>query len=256
MNELFEQAFSLKGQVALITGGASGLGFAMAKCMDAAGAKVVLIGHSSEDKLKEAVAELSQGSSYLYDVTDTTHTKQFIDMVIKEQGSIDILVNNAGVHCKKPVLEIQQSDIQNVLNVHLLGALALSQAVLPEMRERKKGNILFISSMSAFVGLTNVCAYSAAKSALLGLTRSLAAEVSADHVRVNAIAPGFIDTPMFHQATDKDPARKEKILSHTPMRTFGDSMDIGWGAVYLCSPAASFVTGTCLMVDGGFATGF
>ena len=98
--------------------------------------------------------------------------------------------------------------------------------------------------------MTQVAAYSAAKTAVLGMTRSYAGEVSQYGVRVNAIAPGFIDTPMFRRATDADPARQKKILGHTPMERYGESLDVGWAAVYPASPAAKFVTGVCLPVDG------
>ena len=140
--------------------------------------------------------------------------------------------------------------------MHLLGAYVLTQAVLPQMLARKTGNILFISSMSAYLGMTQVTAYSAAKSAVLGLVKTISGEVAAHGVRVNAIAPGFIDTPMFRQATSADLPRQQKILGHTPMERYGDPMDVGWAAVYLSSPAASFITGVCLPVDGGCSIGF
>lgn len=251
-----DTAFSLKGKNVLITGGGSGLGLAMAQCMDSCGAKVIIVGHSSEEKLKDAVALLKHGCSYLFDISKLDEVPSFIKKVEAEQGPIDVLVNNAGVHCKKPFEEITSADLQKVLDVHVFASMALTQAVVPGMRERKSGSIIFISSMSAFVGLTKVAAYGTAKTAILGLMRSIASEVSVDHVRVNAIAPGFIDTPMFHQATDKDPARREKILGHTPMGSFGEPEDVGWAAVYLASEASRFVTGTCMMVDGGFTIGF
>jgi gluconate 5-dehydrogenase len=110
--------------------------------------------------------------------------------------------------------------------------------------------------MTSFIGMPQVIAYAAAKSAYLGMVRTLAAEVSRDGVRVNAIAPGWIDTPMLHRALDNDPQRREKILSRTPMASFGTPDDIGWAAVYLCSPAARFITGAVLPVDGGASSGF
>jgi NAD(P)-dependent dehydrogenase (short-subunit alcohol dehydrogenase family) len=256
MKYSFEKVFSLEGRNVLITGGGSGLGLAMAQCMDEAGANVIIVGHSSEEKLQQATTTMHNASYYLFDITETDETPAFIERVTKEKGSIDVLVNNAGVHCKKPVEQITRQDLQNVLDVHVFASLALSQAVLPSMRERKSGNIIFISSMSAFAGLTSVAAYGTAKTGVLGLMRSMASEVAVDNVRVNAIAPGFIDTPMFRLVTDKDPARKAKILGHTPMQSFGTPEDIGWSAVYLASDASRFVTGTCLMVDGGFTIGF
>jgi len=256
MDYTVETAFSLQGKTILVTGGGSGLGLAMAQAMDSAGGRVVIVGHSSEQKLQEAVATMKHACCYLFDITGTAGIPAFIRKVEEEQGPIDVLVNNAGIHCKKPVELITREDLQKVLDVHVFASLALSQAVLPGMPSRQSGSIIFISSMSAFVGLTNVAAYGTAKTAILGLVRSMASEVSKDGVRVNAIAPGFIDTPMFHQVVDKDPARQQKILGHTPMGAYGKPEDIGWGAVYLASNASRFVTGTCLMVDGGFPIGF
>lgn len=256
MNHFMQEAFSLSGQVALITGGGSGLGFAMAKCLTAAGARVIITGRR-EDVLQEACKELGDTAHYIpFDVTDTANVNAFIAQLTADYGAVDILINNAGRHCKKPVENITTGDFQSVLDVHLLGAFALTQAVLPSMRAKKHGTVLFISSMSAFLGLTQVAAYSAAKSAVLGLVKAISGEVSCDGVCVNAIVPGFMDTPMFHQATDKDPARQQKILGHTPMNCYGDAMDIGWAAVYLCSPAAKFITGTSLIIDGGCVIGF
>jgi gluconate 5-dehydrogenase len=252
----FSQAFSLKNKVALVTGGGSGLGLSIATCMAEAGAKVIITGHSNEDKLKDAIKQIPGGSYYLHDVSDSENSKLFVEKVVKDFGGIDILVNNAGVHCKKKVEDITQKDLQDVFSVHLFGALSLTQAVLPYMKEKKEGNIIFISSMSAFCGLNNTVAYSAAKSSLLGVVRTMSSELSCQGIRINAIAPGFIDTPMFHKATDNDPARQAKILGHTPMASYGHPDDIGWGAVYLSSSAASFVTGTCLVIDGGFSIGF
>ena len=166
------------------------------------------------------------------------------------------MVNNAGIHCKKPIQEVQYEDLLKVMDTHFFGSYALTQAFLPNMRERKYGSILFISSMSAFIGLTNVSAYAAAKGAVTSLVRALAGEISDQGIRVNGIVPGFIDTPMFRQGTEKDIPRKEKILGHTPMKCFGTPEDIGWASVYLASKAAGFITGSMLMVDGGCATGF
>ena len=256
MNKEMEQAFGLDGQVALITGGGSGLGFAMAKSLAAAGAKVIIAGRR-EGVLQKACEDIGSGVVWMvYDVSETGKAESFVGRIIEEYGRLDILINNAGVHCKKPMETVSVGELQNVLNVHLIGAFALTQAALPHMREQKGGSIIFISSMSAFIGLTDVTAYSAAKSAVLGLVKSISGETAMDGIRVNAIVPGFIDTPMFRQATDKDPARQQKILGHTPMARYGAPEDIGWAAVYLAADASRFVTGTALLVDGGCAVGF
>lgn len=256
MNEYFNKAFDLTGRVAVVTGGGSGLGFATAKCLESAGATVVITGRR-EDVLAKACEEIGGNIHYyVYDVTDTDHAKDFIDNVVADHGGCDILINNAGRHCKKTVPDITIQDFRDVMDVHLYGSFALSQAALPYMKEKKRGSIIFISSMSALLGMDRVCVYGSAKSALLGLTRCMAGDISADGIRVNAIIPGFIDTPMFHQAVDADLPRQQKILGHTPMKAYGKPEDIGWAAVYLCSDAASFVNGTALTVDGGCAIGF
>lgn len=256
MKESFHNVFSLEGQTAIITGGATGLGFAIAECVSSAGAKVIIVGRKPENELKEACSKIENAVYYQFDVTDIKNSQDLVNKIIEEQGKIDILVNNAGVHCKKPVEEMTMEDFSRVLNVHLFGAYSLTKAVIPHMRQRKTGNVIFLSSMAALFGLTNVSAYSAAKSSVLGLARSIASEVSCDNVRINAIAPGFIDSPMFRKATDGDIPRQQKILGRTPMKKYGEARDIGWGVVYLCSSAASFVTGTCLVIDGGCSIGF
>lgn len=240
----------------MITGGGTGLGYAIAACMAAAGAQVVIAGRR-EEILKEACGKIGNGAAYVrFDVTDKGQAPKLAERILKEYGHLDILVNNAGIHCKKPVGEVQYEDLYQVMDTHLFGAYALTQAFLPHMREKRDGSILFISSMSALIGLTNVSAYAAAKGAVTSLVRALAGEVSDQGIRVNGIVPGFIDTPMFRQVTEQDIPRKEKILGHTPMKCFGTPEDIGWAAVYLASKAAGFVTGSMLMVDGGCATGF
>lgn len=256
MNELIKEAFGLEGKVALITGGGSGLGFAIAKTLHGSGAKVILVGHSNEENLQKACEQLEGSCYYLFDITHHDEVTNFVKKVQKEQGEIDILVNNAGVHCKKSIEDLEIEDFRRLFDVHYLASISLTQAVIPAMRKRKSGKIIFLSSMSAFVGLTKVMAYTAAKGALTASVRALAAEVSYENIQVNAIAPGFIDTPMFRLATDNDPARKEKILGHTPMNRFGEPLDIGFGALYLASRASDFVTGTTLIIDGGFSIGF
>ncbi|WP_367942429.1 SDR family NAD(P)-dependent oxidoreductase [Enterocloster citroniae] len=255
-DERLIDVFGLDGKTALITGGGTGLGAAMAKAFLLAGAKVVITGRRRE-VLDSACQSLGPGASGIVcDVTDTSCAPKLAEGIVKQMGSLDILVNNAGVHSKKPMEQITQEELKRIMDVHVFGAYALTQAAVPYMKKAKGGSIIFISSMSACIGMTNVTAYSAAKSAVLGLTRTMAGELSGEGVRVNAIVPGFIDTPMFHQAVDLDPDRQAKILGHTPMKRYGTPEDIGWAALYLASKASEFVTGTTLMVDGGCSIGF
>ena len=249
--------FRLDGQVAIITGGATGLGFGMARCFVASGAKVVLVGRR-EEELKNAVARLGSAASYVrHDVTEHDKAAGLIEDATRMAGAApSILINNAGVHLKKPALETSPDEFLTVLNTHVIGAHALTQSVLPGMIRRKHGSVIFIASMASLFGIPKVIAYSAAKSAYVGMVRTLASEVSADNVRINAIAPGWIDSLMMRVALDGDPARRDKILGRTPMGCFGAADDIGWAAVYLCSPAAKFITGVLLPVDGGVSIGF
>jgi gluconate 5-dehydrogenase len=249
--------FRLDGEVALITGGATGLGFGMARSFVASGAKVVLAGRR-EDELKKAVAALGANASYVrHDVTEHARAGELVAAATRAAGAApSVLINNAGIHLKKPAVETTPEEFLTVLNTHVIGAHALTRAVLPGMIERKHGNVIFIASMASLFGLSKVIAYAAAKSAYLGMVRTLATEVSVDNVRVNAIAPGWIDSDMTRNVMAGDPARREKIINRTPMGKFGDADDIGWAAVYLCSPAAKFVTGAVLPVDGGVSIGF
>ncbi len=252
----FTGAFSLNGSLAVITGGGTGLGFAMASCLIAAGARVIITGRRME-VLEQAAASLGDHAfACQHDVTDLAGAGDFVSQVVKQHGTPDILVNNAGVHVKKPIEELSVEDFRSVMTTHVEGAFAMTQAVVPEMKAAGKGSILFIASMSSLLGMPNILAYTAAKSAYAGMVRALAVELGPSNIRVNAIAPGWIQTPMLDQALSGDLRRKEKILSRTPQNRFGSPDDIGWSAVFLSSPAANFINGVVLPVDGGASIGF
>jgi len=247
---------SLEGETALITGGATGLGFGIAHAFATAGAKVILMGRR-EELLRQACARLGGAAQHITgDVTDHEAAGPIIEALQQRNDFISILVNNAGNHLKKPAAETSEREFQSVLNTHVVGAFAFTRRLIPAMTERRRGSILFLASMASLMGLPLVTAYSAAKSAYLGLVRSLACELGPHGVRVNAIAPGWIETPMLERALQGDPARARRIRERTPLGGFGSPEDIGWAAVYLCSPAARFVTGAVLPVDGGASIGF
>ena len=249
-------AFDLTGQAALITGGGTGLGLGMARCLIAAGAKVVLVGRRKEE-LTKACAALGDGAFALPgDVTKLESAPSLVERAEKLAGPLTILVNNAGVHLKKPALETTDAEFAAVIQTHVFGAFALTREAGRRMVERKSGCVLFTASMASLMGIPQLVAYSAAKSAYVGMVRSLATDWGAHGVRVNAIAPGWIASDMLDKALSGDPARKAKVLGRTPLGGFGEPDDIGWAAVYLASPAAKFVTGVVLPVDGGAAEGF
>ena len=248
--------FGLTNKIALITGGGQGIGFGIARVFIDLEATVVITGRN-ETTLKVACEKLGENAHYIVnDIDDFNSHATLIAEIISNYGKIDILVNNAGRHCKKSSLRTSNEEFQKVLDTNLLGVFSLSKACLKHMIENKSGSIINISSMSAIYGLPEVAAYSSSKSALLGLTRTLASEYSHNAVRINAIAPGFIESKMFLDIMAKDPDRKKRILARTPMNRFGNPKDIGLSAAFLASDASSFVTGVCLPVDGGNSIGF
>jgi gluconate 5-dehydrogenase len=216
----------------------------------------VLVGRR-DDVLRRAAQQLGEQAIWeSHDILKLDQAASLVNRVWDRVGSISILVNNAGIHIKKSAIDLSPDEFHSVLQTHVVAAFSLTRAVLPAMIERRHGSILFSASMASLIGLPLVTAYSAAKAGHLGLVRSLATEVSPYGVRVNAIAPGWIESDMMRSALNGDPTRKAKVLGRTPMNRFGDPEDIGWAATYLCSPAAKFVTGIVLPVDGGASIGF
>lgn len=256
MSTYLKDPFSLKGEIALITGGGTGLGFGIASCLARSGARVVLVGRR-EDVLKKAAKAIGRRAAFeAHDVTQFDQSSDLIKRIGQRIGPVSILVNNAGVHLKKKAIDTTPEEFNNVLQSHLVAAFSLTRAVLPGMIKRKSGNVIFTASMASLFGIPLVSAYASAKAGYLGLVRTLATEVSPLGVRVNAIAPGWIHSDLMRKALSGDHERSRKILSRTPMNTFGTAEDIGWAAAYLCSPAARFVTGIVLPVDGGVSIGF
>jgi len=249
-------AFALHNKIALITGGGTGLGKAIALCMIQAGARVVITGRQ-EAILKQACDELGGTARFIvHDVTQTDQARDLVEQTQALMGPPDILVHNAGIHAKTVFEDTSEHTLLTMLQTHVVGAHVLTQAFLPGMESRGSGHILFITSMAACFGIPSASAYTIAKSGQAGLVRALAVELSPRGIRVNAIAPGWIDTAMSQKAMQGDETRRDRILSRTPMNQFGTPQDIGWAAVYLSSEAAGFITGHQLVVDGGISIGF
>lgn len=248
--------FRLDGQRALITGGGTGLGLAIARALGEAGARVAITGRR-EEVLREAAAALGEGTAYFrHDIDELSTIPGLVEAVEERLGPLDILVNNAGNHLKKPVTDVSDAEFAAVLHTHLFGGFALTRECARRMVARRKGSVVMVASMAALFGIPQVSAYSAAKAALAGLTRSLTVDLAPHGVRVNAVAPGWFDTAISRRNFTGDPRRKEKILDRTPLGSLGDPDDVGYAVVYLCSPAAKFVTGVVLPVDGGISIGF
>lgn len=254
--DMFPGAFSLSGRQALITGGGTGIGLAISRTFIEAGAQVVMMGRR-EDVLRKACDSLGKSASYR--VGDVSRPETIRDLVatIHQDGiALDILVNNAGINAKKPALEITDGEFNAIVQTNLNGLFALTREVALGMASRGKGVILNITSMAALYGLPKVAAYSASKTAVLGLTRTLAVELAPNGIRVNSLAPGFIYSDMTNKALNSDPERKKRVMERTPMGRMGQAEEIAAAALFLCSDAASFITGVNLPVDGGNSIGF
>ncbi len=249
-------AFDLSGRTAVVTGGGSGLGFAIARALVGHGARVVIIGRR-EAALEEAVRRLGSSARYkVFDLTMTERMPDFVEALEREGGPVDILVNNAGIHLKKGMLSVSDREYGQVVQVNQQSVFSLTREIAQRMVERGQGNIIMISSMAARYGIPQVIAYTAAKAAVEGMTRALAVELSPQGIRVNCIAPGFIATDMSAKALNGDKERMNRVMARTPIGRLGDPEDIGWAAVYLASDAAKYVTGAVLPVDGGNSIGF
>jgi len=248
--------YNLSGKIALVTGGSEGIGYGIAEQFLSLGARVVITARNSE-KLNLAQEKLGANCfTYINDVSNLEELPGLVKDIEKNIGPIAILVNNAGCHLKQDSLTVSDEQFEQVVNINLNAVFALTREVLKVMIVHKAGSVINISSMSALFGLTQVVAYSSSKTALLGLTRSLASEYSHTGVRINAIAPGFIESKMFLNVMENDPERKKKILGRTPAGRFGKPADIGKAAAFLASDASEFITGICLPVDGGNSIGF
>jgi NAD(P)-dependent dehydrogenase (short-subunit alcohol dehydrogenase family) len=245
-----------KNKVAIVTGGGSGLGFAIAKVFAENNIMVVIVGRD-EDKLSNAKEKIGENCIYkICDLSTLSRIPSLIENIIKEFGQIDILVNNAGINVKKEFTEVTDEDFQRVMATNVNAVFSMSREVVKDMLKRNSGCIINISSMAAQYGLPKVIAYSASKTAIDGMTRAMAVELSPKGIRVNAIAPGFIYSAMTDKALNSDPERKAKVFGRTPMGHMGQPEDIGAAALYLASDGAKYVTGVVLPVDGGNSIGF
>lgn len=246
---MLKNPFTLDGKLVLITGGGTGIGKAIAQGVVNAGGRVVINGRR-EEALADACKELGDQASYVVaDITDLpgipAHVKHIEDTI----GPIYGLVNNAGIALPSHTLDVTDDDLLTVLTVHVRASFALIREIVPYMAQRKSGSIINICSLSAIFGVEGFTAYTAAKSALKGIVRPLAMEFAPLGVRINDIAPGWIETEMSRKAGN--PVRRKCIEERNPLKRFGKPEEVAYGAVYLLSPAASYVNGAELVIDGG-----
>ena len=244
----------LKDKVAVVVGGTSGIGLAIAKGMAEAGADVIPTSRRM-DAVETAAAEIEQrGRRSLRvasDVSDRASLQSVLDAAVRAFSKVDILVNSAGRTKRAPTVDFSETDWNDILDTNLTGALRASQVFGRHMLERESGSIINIASLSTFVALYEVAAYSASKAAVASLTKSLAIEWGPRGVRVNAIAPGVFRTALNEKLLDETERGREFLL-RTPMKRFGNVDELAGAAIFLASDAASFVNGEVIAVDGGF----
>ncbi|QEM12522.1 SDR family NAD(P)-dependent oxidoreductase [Mucilaginibacter rubeus] len=245
-----------KTKLAIVTGGASGLGLATTKKFTEQGIKTIIIGRD-EAKLASTVKQFGELCHYRqYDLSDTSGIPQLVAEIEAEYGIPDILVNNAGINHKKAFAEVTDEEFSKVIQTNLISVFAISREVVKSMLKTGSGSIINISSMAAQYGIPYVIAYSASKTAIEGMTRAMATELSPQGIRVNCIAPGFIATDMSAKALNNDPARMQKVMNRTPMGKLGEPADVAEAVYYLATDSAKYVTGVILQVDGGNSIGF
>ena len=244
-------------KIAIVTGGGSGIGLAIAERFVQNNIRTIIIGRDQKklDCAKQKLGELCEPVNF--DLNLLRAIPKLVTDLTGRFGQIDILVNNAGINLKKGFTEVTDEEFQKIQLTNVTTVFALSREVVKCMLEKQNGGVIInISSMASQYGLPKVIAYTASKSAIEGMTRAMAVELSPLGIRVNCIAPGFIATDMSAKALNGDIEQLQKVMSRTPMGKLGDPADVAEAALFLSSDAAKYITGVILPVDGGNSVGF
>lgn len=243
---------TLENEIALVTGGSRGIGRAAAMALAQAGAEVIINYVSNESKALATCNEIAamggKASAVKFDVADPQEIQTALEQILKDKKRISILVNNAGITRDGLMMRYSVNDWDQVLNTNLRSAFLVSQGVIRSMMKERKGSIIHMGSIVGITGNAGQAAYCAAKAGIIGLTKSMAKELASRNIRVNAIAPGFIETDMTHQLTEE---QKKAIFSQIPLGRIGTAEEVAQAVVFLASQNSSYITGQTLVVDGG-----
>jgi len=249
--------FSLKGKVAIVTGGNGGIGKEIARALACMGANIVIAARN-EQKTRDAVSDIRgafgiQVMGLKVDVADEGQVRRMADQALEKFRRIDILVNNAGINIRKVPQDYQMSEWDEIIRVNLRGVFLCSQTVYPAMKKTGGGKIINIGSMTSIFGNAKMAPYGATKGGVVQMTRSLAVAWAPDNIQVNTILPGWITTDLTLQARKDLSGLEERVKERTPMGRWGETYDLAGAAIFLAASASDFVTGVALPVDGGFS---
>lgn len=244
----------LEDRVAIVTGGTRGIGRAIVLMLAKEGCHVAFTYLKSQKEaadLKSQIEALGRKALGLQmDVRDFTQSKELVEKTIREFGKLDILVNNAGITRDKALMMMTEEDWQEVIQTNLGGLFNVTRSAIITFLKQKKGDIINITSISGIIGMSRQTNYAASKAGIIGFTRSLAKEVAPYNIRVNAVAPGFIETDMLSGLKEE---YKEEIKKNIPLQRIGRAQDVAGAVKFLLSSAAGFITGQVLVVDGGLS---
>jgi NAD(P)-dependent dehydrogenase (short-subunit alcohol dehydrogenase family) len=255
--EIFEELFDLTGKVSVVTGGSNGLGRAMAETLAVAGSRVAICSRNGVEAEKVA-KEISDTTRQVCiglgaDVSRKADVDGFFASVEREIGPVDILIANAGINAKKDIVASTEEDWDAIMDINLKGSFLCAKAVVPGMRQKQWGRIILLGSMLSYVSIPGRTAYASSKAGILGLTRTLALECARNGICVNAICPGPFKTRM-NLDLRQDDEKNRTFLANLPIGRWGEPSELKGLTLYLSSRACSFMTGTCIAIDGGWTS--